>query len=168
MTILRNLIVCGLMSFLAYAVVLAQDYPQKDSPEATWIQNDRLFVVVPRNQKCVTIFSIERNEWSKIEFDIELAPQAKPIVYEDMVALKNGRYIFAYSAKTGTWDKLTLEGESEAVPTLTKDCIHVRHKDTFYVFGIHSTSWTAVSLVTGDRVDIPKKPQDNPNAASSR
>lgn len=154
MDVIRNVIVMSLMSIVAYGFFVVHNDASQPSADSTLLQEEGVIVVVSSDKKCISAFSIERNLWRKLEFDTELTPEAIPVLYKGMVALKNGEYIYGYSAKVGAWDKIKVESESETQPILGNDCIHVKTKDALYVFGINSVYWTAVNLTTGDLLKI--------------
>lgn len=154
MDIIRNVIVMSLMSIVAYGFVVAHNDVAEPSADATMLQDEEVIVLISSDKKCVNAFSIERNHWSQLKFDTELTPEATPILYKGMVALKNSEYIYGYSAKVGAWDKIKVEGESESQPMLGKDYIQVKTQNAVYVFGLNSFCWTAVNLTTGDVLKI--------------
>jgi hypothetical protein len=154
MDVIRNVIVMSLMSIVAYGFVVVHKDASKPSANSVVLQEEGLIVVVSGDKKCISAFSIERNLWSKLEFDTELSAEATPVLYKGMVAIKNREYIYGYSAKKGAWDKIKVESESESQPILGNDCIHVKTKNALYVFGINSVYWTAVNLTTGDSLKI--------------
>lgn len=165
MEIIRNAIVISLMSIVAYGFVVAHHDPSKPSTNSTMIQEEGVIVVISSDKKSINAFSIERNQWSQLKFDAELTPEATPVLYKGMVALKNREYIYGYSAKIGAWDKIKVEDESESQPILGNDCIHVKTPNTLYVFGLNSVYWTAVNLTTGDVLQSGETAAEQPGAA---
>ncbi len=116
----------------------------------------------------MTAYSFERNLWNRIEFDSPLSPDVKPIVSQGLVALRDGHSVYCFSAKSCTWDNVTLEMGSDAVPVVQSNCITLKDNDSFYVFGVNSEAWSGVDLRTGESLTIKRVSGEQSDQPKSR
>jgi len=105
--------------------------------------------------------------WTSIEVPKELKGAVIPVMHRGLAAAKIGNVIYAYSAKTASWSKITLS-DSNAIFEFHGRTVNVRDGDSLYVFGINSQAWSGIDLVTGKVLLIGHKAGEQDGAPERR
>ena len=124
------------------------------------IITDRVMVAISQDRKVASAYSFERGAWSQIDILPLSDAQIEPMVVKGMVAFTHGTAVYAYSSRTGQWDRLVLPKGRNPAPMLTSHLVRLQDGDVMYVFGENAHVWTAIDLRNGRMPEVPRKPEE--------
>jgi hypothetical protein len=73
----------------------------------------------------------------------------------ELAAFHHGQSIFAYSAKTCSWDRLVLPDNVKPNFVMDGKTIKMTYGDSLFVFGLNSHAWSGINLETGEPIALP-------------
>jgi len=112
------------------------------------IQSEDCMIVVARSRKVVTGFSNMTGEVDKVEF-VEAPEQIIPIIGGEVVCFVNGNEAYGFSATTGKWGKVKIDGDgSDApiLPTLGRNMACFSVGDFAYAFPSDHGKWLKTKI----------------------
>ena len=114
-----------------------------------------IVVVIPSNRTSVNYYSPRQDRWTALKLDEPLDPKNRPSVAGELAAFHHRKSIFAYSAKTCSWDRLTLPDNVKPNFVMDGKTIKMTYGDSLFVFGENSHAWSGINLETGEPIALP-------------
>ncbi len=90
----------------------------------------------------VAAFSSYTGEWSTQRLLKPAEEQMFPVLGPGAALYQAGNDFYAFSAKTGTWGVLHLEGKEEGTSALSPTDVSVFQGNRLYVFGLKQGKWS--------------------------